>query len=166
MAQLCLLSRVPESLAPPPGRARAAAAPTPPPSFLPCARSPPSALAPSLVRRRFRNRPPVPRRSGRGALRAEPRAVAPRGDSMDAHYPALGLLLLLLCPAQVSAFQRPGQAGRNVAGRCDCSGDPRRGSCGRGEVGFPVQRRRSPSPPVSVHCCPVLWERMTARASI
>lgn len=109
---------------------------TPPPSFLRCARSPPPAPAPSLVRRRSPKRPVSAQRSGRGALQAEPRAVAPRGDSMGAHQPALGLLLLLLCFAQVSGFQRPGRAGRDAAGRCGGSGDPGAGAAGVGKLVF------------------------------
>lgn len=115
----------PELLIPPPG---GAPSPAPPPSFLTCARSlrlPPrrSGAGPEPAR-------PVSRRSGRGARRVLPRSAAPRGPSMSARHPALGLLLLLLllCPAQVSGFQSPGRAGRDAAGPCGGSGDPGRGS--------------------------------------
>lgn len=60
---------------------------------------------------------------------------------MGAHPPALGLLLLLLlCPAQVSGFQRPGRAGRDAAVRCAGSGDPRRRAAGVGKLVFRCSR--------------------------
>lgn len=71
---------------------------------------------------------------------------------MSTRLPALGLLLLLLCPAQVSGFQSPGRAGGR-AGPCGDSGDPGRR---RGEVGLRVQPRRSPSA-VSVYPHAALW---------
>ena len=56
---------------------------------------------------------PDPERLGRRvepASRPSPTSAARRHGSMSACGPALGLLLLLLCPAQVSGRRRPGQA--------------------------------------------------------
>ena len=59
---------------------------------------------------------------------------------MGAHHPALGLLLLLLllCPAQESAFQNPGRAGRNAAGRGGATAPetPGGGAAGVGKLVF------------------------------
>lgn len=158
----------PERLAPPLGRVREAAALTPPPSFLRCARSLPLAPALSLVRRRDPYRPASTAALGRGVLQAEPRAVAPRGDSMGALQPALGLLLLLLCPAQVSGFQRPGRAGRDAAGalrqlRRPPAGELRAWGSWSSGAALEVAFSSYVCPPSR---CPVLWERVTAGASI
>lgn len=85
---------------------------------------------------------------------------------MGAHHPALGLLLLLLCPAQVSTFQNPRPAGRNAAGRGGATAPetPGGGAAGVGKLVFcaavEVAFSSCVCPPSR---CPVLWERMTAR---
>lgn len=90
------------------GTAQKGEEPTTPSSFLLYARSQPPASAPSLGWHGIMRQPCAPSRGE--PSRVPPLSAARHRGSMTARGPALGLLLLLLCPAQVSGGPRPARA--------------------------------------------------------
>lgn len=150
-----------------PGRVREAASLTPPPSFLPCARSSPPAPA-SWSGAGTRTAPPVPRRrvARCTASRAESCSPARRQHGRAPAGPRPPAAAAVPCAGERFPETRAGWAGRGGAVRRFRRPPARelrawgsRSSGAAVEVAFSSYV----SPPSR---CPVLWERVTAGASL
>lgn len=127
------------------GTAQKGEEPTTPSSFLLHAGSPPPASAPSLGWHGILRQPCAPSRGE--PSRVPPLSAARHRGSMTARGPALGLLLLLLCPAQVSGRPRPARAlGGGGTRRGREAARAGAGPAGPGEVGSAMEPLAHPYP--------------------